>query len=267
MSIPAQAANARPPAVPVAVSRTPAAAAAATPCGPRIRTAAAAPRPGPTGRAEGDQRDQHCNGVEDRRLHAYRIQEEPVAGYLCEDRDQHQRHEPPVTVERAHDGEPLPQGATAAEGEPAQPGAQAERDDDANNRKPPWQPERADERERGQRGEGRLDRHDRQLRGDQRRHPRALARGGAPKRGDSRRHRQLPVEQAADASHARRPVQATALDRAARGPHAQMPRLGARQECQELQDHARHDDRGGHGGDRSRELVPSAGDHPGDRPQ
>ena len=39
----AQAAKARPPTVPVAVSSTPAAVAAATPCGPRIRTAAAAP--------------------------------------------------------------------------------------------------------------------------------------------------------------------------------------------------------------------------------
>ena len=45
----AHAANVRPPTVPVAVSSTPAAVAAATPCGPRISTDAAAPTLSPNG--------------------------------------------------------------------------------------------------------------------------------------------------------------------------------------------------------------------------
>src|SRR4051812_43840038 len=48
-SVPAHAANVRPPAMPVAVERTPAAATAATPSRPRMTTAAAAPTLGPMG--------------------------------------------------------------------------------------------------------------------------------------------------------------------------------------------------------------------------
>ena len=49
MSRAPQEANRSPPAVPVAVSSKPAAAAAATPCGPRISTLAAAPTLSPKG--------------------------------------------------------------------------------------------------------------------------------------------------------------------------------------------------------------------------
>jgi hypothetical protein len=91
--------------------------------------------------------------------------------------------------------------------------------------------------ERRQRGQRRLDREDRKLRGDQRRHLRTDVRGGASKRGDPGGDRRLRVEQSAQDTHAGRAIENAAVDRPAGLADGQMPGLAAREQRDDLQQH------------------------------
>ena len=131
---------------------------------------------------------------------------------------------------------------------------------EADERQPPRQAERRHQGERRQRGQRRLDGEDRKLRGDQRRHLRTDGRGRAPQRGDPRGDPQLPVEHAAQDLHARRAIEDAAVDRPAGRLDGQMPRLAAREQRDDLQQHGHgeHPRRGV--GERGRELVAAPGE-------
>ena len=121
------------------------------------------------------------------------------------------------------------------------PQARAERPDhrEADSGSHHGRPSGADERERRQRGQRRLDGQDRKLRGDQRRHLRADLRGRAPQRGDPRGDPEVPVDHAAQDLHARRAIEDAARDRPAGRLDGQVPRLAAREQRDDLQQHGR----------------------------
>ena len=168
--------------MPVTVSSTPAAAAAATPSPPRISTAAAAPTLGPTGSwprvttaistAIASKNEAWtptaCSSSQLRRIcakTATQHEARPARLPPCRLRS---------TASPRQSSRPLRSASVP------QPGAERARSPRRDQRQPPRQAERSDQGERRQRGQDRLDREDRELGGDQRRHLRA-------DRGDERR--------------------------------------------------------------------------------
>ena len=96
--------------------------------------------------------------------------------------------------------------------------------------------------------------------------PRRVGGAGAPQRRDPRDGPELRVEQAPDVAHARRPIQGTPRDRAARRLDRPMPRLGAREQRDDLErggqrQHARRRAR-----QRGGEVVAMAGEDESEQP-
>ena len=248
--------------MPVAVSSTPAAVAAATPCGPRISTAAAAPTLSPNGSWPSETTAiSTAIASKTRGVHADRVQHQPVPRDLREHRDQHEAHQSRAAVLRAQHGQALAEparvrGRDAPEREPH--GAHGH---DTHDRRPPGQAERADERERGERRQRGLDEEDRQLGRDQGGDMGGLLRRRAPQRRDARGRAELAVQELADAAEARRPVELAAAHRPAGGVHAHAPCLAARDQRHHLERHRQRDHAGRGARDAGLELVPLADEH------
>jgi hypothetical protein len=189
------------------------------------------------------------------------VEHQPVARDLGEDGHEDQHDHAAAAVQAAQDRQAAPEPLAPAACQLSQAGDEQHRRSDEHDRQPPRQAERTHERERRQCREDALDREDRHLCGDQRRHARGFGRSRAPQRADARRRADLAVELAAEIPHACGPEQATASDRAAGGHDADVPRLGPDDEREELErgggqqyDDRRRLKRGG-------ELLPAIRDH------
>jgi hypothetical protein len=107
--------------------------------------------------AQSHHRDEQGNRVEQRSLHADRVEQKPVARDLREDGHEHEADEAVARLKRAHHREALPEPAPFRHGKAAQAHTHADGDGQADQRQPPGQAERPDQRERRQRGKDRLD--------------------------------------------------------------------------------------------------------------
>jgi hypothetical protein len=169
------------PAIPVAESRTPAAAASAMPFVPRMSTTAAAPHAGSERElAEGDERDEDGDGVEERGIDADRLQREPVARDLSADGEKDEREDARPARRGCGELRARSTGRSCDGGDDAQPRHGGDRSPDAQHGRPPRQAQRAEEGEGGQRRERCLDREDGNLGGKQRRGTRAGGGRGPP---------------------------------------------------------------------------------------
>jgi hypothetical protein len=132
---------------------------------------------------------------------------------------------------------------------------------DGDDWQPPGQAERTDQGERRQCGQRALYRQDRKLGRDQRRHLRTDDRGGASQCGDPRGDPELRVDHPAQHLHARSAIQDTTIDRPTRCLDRQMPRLTARKQPDDLQQHGHgeHPRRGAR--KRGRELIAASREH------
>ena len=165
----AQPAKQSAPTAPVAVSRAPAAATTATPLEPRISTAVAAPRLGPTGsRPIAAAAINRAIESKKRDVDADALEHEPVADHLRAGGEHHQGDDPVAAPQSAQDVEALPEALGGGAHEAghrrrSRPPATARADRGTHQ----GMPSGRDQREREDRRERHLDHDDRQLGRDQ----------------------------------------------------------------------------------------------------